>query len=495
MVLGVFLKQETLGRTSPQRNFITPTFIVSAVIGVGLLFWISPLAPLLLAGAVCAGAVVLFLLQRPLAALYIALFIRLIPLPDPPAEVPNIVTYIQNAAIALAFLAWLLHAPSQRPAIRWNGVYLFIMLYIAWSGITLLWTHDIVAGLEKLRRLSAGLIFVVLIGNLIISERAIDGLMRVLALIGWGIVISGLWAALFTSYHAGERLMIEGLNQNGVGQYLILMLPGAIWPVLRSSGLRRNVHLALSIVYVLFVVVNVLLSGSRGSALALAITFVALCSWKPFRPWAIAGGALVACLLAAAPFLLDTLITRIEEADGGKFGGRDILWKASLSFIEDHPLTGAGVGSGGYELIPYVAALTHIYDHRDALNPIPPHNPLLASGVDTGIFGMALYFGILLAALWQFFRSRKQLSMRGGALAAYFPILLAAAMGYLTAFFKDGSDSEPPFYFLIGLFIIPSQLLRYSSLISMGPRRIVAPSPSRPSGEALGLQGPTNKII
>jgi putative inorganic carbon (hco3(-)) transporter len=469
-----------------------PALILSIAVSGGLLFWISPLAPLLLLGAPCAAALLLFLLQHPLAALYVALFIRLMPWPFPSDQFPQVITYAQNGAIALAFLAWMLHAPSQRSLIRWNPVYLLIALFIVWAAVTLLWAPDVIAGLENIRRYCAGLIFIFLVGNLVVSTPAIDGLMRVLAIIGWLIVILGLWTALFSGYHIGERLQIEGINANEFGFTLILMIPGAVWPVLQSSGWKRNVYLALGIVFILCTLVLLLLSGSRGSLLALAISFVVLCSWKPLRLWGIAGGALVACVLCLAPFLLESLNNRFANAylEGGDLGGRDLLWKAALHFIEDHPLTGAGVANGAFELIPYVAALTSHYDHRDAVHPLPPHNPLLQVGCDTGIIGMFIYVGIIVFALQQFFRSRTQLSMGGGALAAYFPIVLAGAGGYLAALFKDGVPDHPTLFALLALLIIPSQLSRYSGLAYTAARRVVVPSQPAVPARHPESQGP-----
>jgi putative inorganic carbon (hco3(-)) transporter len=440
--------------------------------GAGLLLWSNPLVLLLAGGIAFAAAIGLFLLLRPLTALYVALFIRLIPWENSSDEVVFAFTVAQNIAFAVAFCAWMLHASSQRRPIQWNGVCFLIALYIFWAGVTLLWAHDVVAGLEKLRRYSAGLIFVFLVVNLVKSPRAIDGMMRVLAVVGWYLVILGLQVALFTDYHP-ERLKILNMNENQSGALLILMLPGVIWPVVRSSGLRRSLHLTLSIVYMLCTVILVLLSGSRGSTLALASMLVALCFWKPLRPWGIVGGALVACLLISAPFLLGEVGKRFMEDTQTQLGGRDILWEASFYFIEDHPFTGAGVGNGPVELVPYVAALTNHYDYVD--HPLPSHNPLLEAGVDTGIFGIVVYFSICVAALRQFFWCSGRWYLHGGALTAYFPIVLISAAGYITAFLKDGADSHPTFFLLLALLIIPSQLSRDFRLANLPARRVVAP--------------------
>jgi putative inorganic carbon (HCO3(-)) transporter len=272
---------------------------------------------------------------------------------------------------------------------------------------------------------------------------------------------------LLTDYQFGHRLKIVDINENAVGYYMTLGLSGTIWPVLRSSRLRRRLYMAFSVLFILCALILVLASGSRGSALSIVIMLLAFWFWKPLRPWGIVGGTLVACMLISVPFLLDSLNNRSQENWGNEVGGRDILWEASLQLIADHPLTGVGVGNGRFELTHYIAALPSDYDHR---NDVPSHNPLLEVGVDTGLFGMFLYASICVSALWQFFRHRGSWYMREGALAAYFPLVLGVAAGYFWSYIKDGGmENHPTFFALLALLIIPSQLSHDSTLKNCRP--------------------------
>ena len=251
--------------------------------------------------------------------------------------------------------------------------------------------------------------------------------------------------------------MILGLNPNLFGTILVLMLPGVIWPVLRSSGMRRRIHMALSVFFILCSLIFVALTGSRGSALALMIVLVGFWFWKPMRPWGIIGVALLAGLLLVAPFVLETLLNRVETQEGGELGGRDLLWQASFWLIGDHPWTGMGIGNGPPGLNWYIASLTsEAFVHR---RDLPSHNPMLEAAVETGVPGLLIYVSVCASALFQFFRACRRPIMRRGPLAAYFPLLLGTTAGYVAAWFKNGGmEVHPTFFILLGLLLIPSQL-------------------------------------
>jgi putative inorganic carbon (HCO3(-)) transporter len=438
-------------------SILALAFVLPAAAVAGLLLWTTPLILLLAGGGVCAAAIVLLLLQRPPIALQVALFFYLFPIGLRPVEIGFAQDVVTNGALALAICAWMLHALSQRRPVLWNGVYFLFALYIVWASVTLLWAPDLVAGRKLLVAYCIGLILLFLIVQQVRTLAALDGIMRVLAIIGWIMLISGALAVILTGYKFGDRLQIFNVNENTPVLYLVLTLPGVIWPVLRSSGTSRRFYMALSFVFILCTLIIVLLTGSRGGALSLIIMLLAFSSWKPLRPWGIGASVLVACTLAGAPFLLDSLSNRANDDWGNEVGGRNLLWIASLQLIADHPLIGVGVGNGPFELTPYIAALTSDFDTR---NDLPSHNPLLEVSVDSGLIGLLIYVSILVNALWQFFRYRGCRYVREGPLAAYFPMVLCIAAAYFVAWSKDGGlESHSTFFMLLALLIIPSQLL------------------------------------
>jgi len=441
-------------RNAVHFGIVMLALIVVAMTSAAALIVNDPFVPWLVIATLFAGVIGIYLLRRPVLALYVALFLYL--LPTVVQIESNVLGVAMFVAFALALLAWLLHATSQRQPILWNWVYILLAVYIVWCAVTLVWAPDIVAGRREMIAYGLGFVLLFLIANQVRSLNGIDGLMRVLAMIGWILVLLSMKAVLFDGYQLGERLRVMDMNANGLGIVLILMVPGVIWPVLRSSGPRRNFLMALSVIYILCTVVLVALSGSRGSVLSLIAVLLAFGFWRPLRPWALVGVILVACMLATVPFLFDTLVNRTLQQEGGAFGGRAVLWEGSMLLLEDHPWTGVGVGNGPYQLAAYVASLGGGFS--DELK-VSSHSPLLQVGIDTGFVGMFVYLSMCVVAVWQFVRLHGRLYIRSTALSVYFPIVLCVTVGFLVPWLKGGGmQSSPIFFVMLALLVIPSQV-------------------------------------
>jgi O-antigen ligase len=451
--MSLLVEREQLLRLS---GCILAAFWLAAACSA-LVLWSNPLAPLLLVAGACGAAISLLLLQQPLAALYVMLFLRVLPSGFWPPALDDVNTVVVNSALALALGAFLLDVAAQRRPITWSPVCLLVALYIVFATVTLLWAPDFIEGKKKLVAYTSGLIVLFLMSNQVTSLSSVDGVMRVLRLIGWTTIIFGLYVAL-TDFHRGHRLKVLDINENELGVVLIVMVPGAIWPVFRSYGLVRALHLGLCIAFILCSIILIALSGSRGSTLSVAVMLVSLWFWRSVRPWALLMSVLVAGLVASSPALLDTLTNRLAQAqlEGGELGGRNVLWEASLLMLRDVPWSGAGIGNGPFALHKYIAMLTTHYNH---MKNLASHNPLLEAGVDTGVAGMLVYASILACALWEFFSSWAHSPMRGRAQTAYFPLLFASTAGYLVSWIKAGGiETHSTFFLLLGLLLIPSCL-------------------------------------
>ncbi|WP_186384036.1 O-antigen ligase family protein [Methylobacterium dankookense] len=393
------------------------------------------------------------------------MFLLLLPLG---LRIEPLYTVAVNGMIVSALAGWL--ARPERPC-HWTGACILLALLIGWAAMTVLWAADPVSSRRELIAWLISFILLFLLVNQVDSLRAMDRLMATLGAFGWMVVLGSFYAVLFTDYDFVRRLRVMGMNENGLGVVLILMLPGILWPVLRSTGRRRVILMTLSVVYILCTLVFVALSGSRGSAISLVLILFSFLLARSTRPWGFVGFALVAGGVLVTPFLFHILLQRFSEEDGGEIGGRGELWEASMMFIRDQPFTGAGVGNGPVALHDYIAAVTSIYNHRMDL---PSHQPVLEVGVDVGVVGIALYVAAIGAALWSFARSRRLWAGIAGAPDGYHMIVAGTAVGYMSSWIKGGGlKNNPTFFLLLALLLLPACLAR--STAKCRPRGSASP--------------------
>jgi putative inorganic carbon (HCO3(-)) transporter len=424
---------------------------------LGIIVLKEPLAPLLLIGAAVGATIVLFLLQRPLPALFVALFLLLIP----PSELRIDPGYqlAANGTLAAAVCSWLIYVTWRARAIQWNSTSLLIALYVAWGIGTLLWAPDLIEGRRKLIAWGVGFAILFLMSNQVRSLSAVDALMRTLRILGWLLVAASLYTIL-TDYAPGTRLKVFGINENTLGLMLIAMLPGVLWPVLRSAGVHRTLTMALSMVFILCAVGSVALSGSRAGALSLVVLLVAFLFSKSSRAWGFIGFILVLVTIATAPSVIELLLRRFQEEEGGELGGRVLLWEASLLSIRDHLWAGVGIGNGPIELHRYIASLTSAANRRVDL---PSHQPFLEVTIETGLVGFIIYSAIITSALFSFLRFGRAWSASNEAPAGYYAIVLGSSVAYATAWIKSGGvENHPSFFVLLGLLLVPSLVMRES---------------------------------
>jgi O-antigen ligase len=398
-----------------------------------------------------AGAAACFIMLRyPLEVLYLAVFLRLLPIDF---RIDPYYTAALSTAIALALVAW--WADPGRRTVHWNEVLTLMAVYVMWAGISISWAENFSFAFEKLISLAIRFSLVFLVVNQIRSLASVDGFMNVLRLMGWIFIIAGWQATLSEQYKFGDRLQVLGMNENWFAISLILVLPSMIWPVLRSSGPRRTLRFVMSIAFLLSTVALVLLSGSRTGSVSMAITMLTFGLWKPLRPWAVSAIIIGLAIMMAAPILLETLLTRLEERELASEGGRLILWQASWHAIREHPITGVGIGNGAVELVRYLAVLTNDYNYRDSLTS---HNPLLEVGVDTGLFGMVVYSSIFTVALVRFIYCWQQVR-DDELIKGLFRVIFVSVVGYL-AWFANSGDIDPSIFLVLSFLVIPTQVLR-----------------------------------
>lgn len=423
-----------------------------SLVALGLVVLKDPLGPALVIGVAIAATIGLLLLPNPLTSTLLAAFLLLLPPGD--LRVEGIYMLAANFAVVAALGAWLVRALNGTETFKWNPTCLLLALYIAWGLVTLLWAPDLVESRRKLIAWSISLILLLLICNQVRSLSAVDRFMRMSALMGWLMIFCGTYTVLFTDFDFETRLKSFDINENTLGVMLIMALPAVVWPVLRSVGRRRRSMLALAIAYILCAVLLIALSGSRGGAISVGLLLLTMLFSKSTRKWAFVGVALILCLFITAPFLFDVLIKRVTEEEGGEFGGRPLLWEASLLFMRDNLLTGAGIGNGPFELHPYIASLMSGANSRPDL---PSHQPFIEVAVDTGLIGLIIYVCVIGSAMLEFTRWRACWFRSPSCPDGYYLVVIGATAAYGATWVKAGGlENHASLITMLALLLIPS---------------------------------------
>jgi putative inorganic carbon (HCO3(-)) transporter len=418
------------------------------------------------------GTLGLLLLQRPLTTTLIAWFLILLPPGDLRFD-EGAYTLAANGAVAGTLGVGIARAMGRPISIRWNATCLLVLLYILWGAVTLLWAPDLVEARRKLVAWTISFILLLMVTNQLRSLDALDRFMKMLSLMGWLLVACAIFTMLFGDFDFEKRLKVFAINENVFGLMLITTLPGVLWPVLRSSGSRRTVMMVLSVVFLLCVLLGTALSGSRGSSLAVLLLLLAFLFGKSTRTWGITGLVLLLCTAVAAPFFFETISHRFSAEEGGEFGGRELIWLASLQLLREYPATGVGIGNGPFALHPYLAALTTATNHRLDL---PSHQPFLEVAIETGLFGLLIYVAILASALASFVRFRA--TARREMPSAYCPIMVGVCVAYAMAWIKSGGlEIHASLLVVLVLLLAPSLIAKTEARETIAARRPGGPAP------------------
>lgn len=438
----------------------------AGLLAIGLVVVQNPLGPWLLIGAAIGASAALYLANRPLVATHATLVLMLVPIA---LRIEPFHTIALNGCLAMALGVWILRRATQPEQAPWATTGIAAILLIAWASISLLWTQNLVAGRQQLVSWIIAVALLLLLVDLTRSRAALDRLMRLMRYYGWLLVLAGLATVLFTGYAFDTRLSVLKMNENGYGLFLIVMLPGVMWPALSTTGSRRILPLLASMIYISCSLPLIALTGSRGSALSLILMLLLFLAPRSTRPWGILGLCLLGGMALVAPFLLDVIAQRFEQGGRVEMGDRGPIWVASLKMILDRPWTGAGIGNGPLELRSYLASVTGEFAKRIDL---PSHQPLLEVAADLGLVGVALYTTVILTAAGTFIRCWRQTTAFSTLPPGYYPVVAAMTAGFLVSWVKaGGATHNVTLVLVLTLLLIPGQLQRARRGSSLLPER------------------------
>jgi O-antigen ligase len=348
---------------------------------------------------------------------------------------------------------------SVEGGLRWHAVLWLPLLLAAYALGSMAWSHTFLAGVEAIRWfLFALLLWLGL--NTLTRER----LPWLAAAVHGGALVASLWAAL--QFWVDLRLFPQGpnpastfVNRNFFAEFVVCTLPFAALLLARA---RRSAAVALLAASTGFVIVTILMTGTRAALIALWLQLAVLwpvIAWRyrdqlAIGRWrwglrALAAGVLLATVVGLG--VIPSGNTRILDEGRGttalerglkrtasigpedpSLGLRRQMWRATLRLIADHPL--AGVGAGAWEVqIPRYQA-----DGTQLETDYYPHNEVLQTLAEDGLVGALFLLGLfawLLRSAWLTWHDRRPEAMeegawRAAALASLLVLLVVGNVGF-----------------------------------------------------------------
>lgn len=172
------------------------------------------------------------------------------------------------------------------------------------------------------------------------------GLCYVCGAVAASLILIGGWAT-GAGIGIDQRTSMEGINANYSAYSIATALP-ILMALCRSAPMGRIVRVLASASYVLLAA-GVVLTGSRGAVVAIAISFV-IALWDAYRSRAVSAVLLLAAVAIAVHGLREELLEAIPPrllvsgwADHRDFStGRESMWSAAWSMFLEHPFLGVG---------------------------------------------------------------------------------------------------------------------------------------------------------
>lgn len=290
---------------------------------------------------------------------------------------------------------------ARRPlALHW-----LMLVLILWSALTSLWSVS-AAGTLAMAGTYAQLLFLAwLVWELAATPERIEALLQAYvagSLLSAASIVYNAAAGrdasvLYSEIYglqgsAGDRFTAGGFNLNDLGLLLALGIPMSVHLLSRDKSPRAQ---ALCWLHLPLCAVAVLLTASRGAALALLAALYSIPLILPF--WSIArraacafflalGALTAACTVPAGAW--SRLLETSDQLQRWDLSERTSIWSAALELFSLHPLSGIGAGSFPEAVSPLLGS------------PQVAHNTFVSISVELGLVGLFLFGLILLAWAW-----------------------------------------------------------------------------------------------
>jgi hypothetical protein len=281
---------------------------------------------------------------------------------------------------------------------------------------------------------------------LIISTTNYDALRRVIwtyaisaTIIGYALIYFGVPG--IAQFHLGKN---ESAMLSVLATALMLPLP--------ARGLGRLAKIAT----IVLLVASVLLSGSRGSYLGIAVVLAVFTYLRIGKKLAVT--AMILALVAYVGYRelpsditgnVESIVNYEQDYNVTAPEGRLEIWKRGLTMIEERPLTGVGISN-----FPVAEGLMHRYVVGQPW--MNAHNSFIQVAAETGILGL-IAFIVLLKRLYAVGRRLRQEGDIPWAESMGFSLFLAFVGFMVTGFFLHAAFATI-FYVLIAIHVAADRI-------------------------------------
>ncbi len=355
-----------------------------------------------------------------------------------------------SAAVILMKRDW----KGVEPVILWLfGLLLFVMVLSSLQGINMTRSISVLMQYTKVFMLA------VLIIGCVRNEKDIQ-IMTVYCVAG--LIVGALFAIY--QYFTGEYSVSNIYVQRAAGlradpnDTAMLLLSGVPLSIYWLFQIKMKVIKLIPVVSIILLLIGIVLTGSRGGFVALALIFFAIYLRKPTINTTIIGvlALILAVMLAPDSYKerIGSLVTGQEKHGGRSLESRSKLLYQGVTIFLQHPILGVGPGNFG---TAYMKSLnTEGFSSNSGLSiasntNLAAHNLYLEFLVENGIVGGVLLLSIFIISLVKLIKyDRKIRHYQNSAYTMSYCLLLALlGMYFAGLFLSQGKNSV--LWFIIGM--------------------------------------------
>ncbi len=371
--------------------------VSGALAALSAIHWVVPFA--------IGGALISILATAIFPEIAISLFLFGSPL------IKGIITTtgtIRSYAVIYAFaIAALLGIFAKQRGLRLPRIDAFsccIFAFVAWAGMSLMWTFDFDHGLFRFSVwLLTGIVPMILIRIMIRSGVSLKGTAEIAMIIGIPLLIISFITMGSTKINFFERFGIAGEDWNYARSIGLLLLI-SIWMVDKVGAIKKIFAIAISIISLYFLIIAATRAPFAVAAIIAVIYLLFFSRTKiSTRIFVFASLVVVAVLFLAGSYMVMRWIS-IGKAVEMSSSLRILIWRSVFAHADKIPFYGLGIG-GVRTLMPQ---FLRFFYHA--------HNNFLDVLVELGIGAFLIYFSIMIVfpmrTFWKFIRNRSILPVR-----------------------------------------------------------------------------------